>query len=242
MRAHRSLALRWLLRASVPLALVGCVGCDASGSTEGGTPVQSDPCATGNLTPTWTTLYTCYFGPSGKAGCSGKTSCHGPPSPCSPPLDCLSGTTIWTCGPTRESCWQGMTTQQCFCPDASSPAGSFDAAIESGALDAAPESGPSDAASAETGTDGAATGACRARARPSLHRPFRRVARAIRPPRHSGSLCGAPPARSASTTCPGRRPAPRQATRSAPRTWISSPPGSARVPRITSGLARKRAR
>lgn len=160
MRAHRSLALRWLLRASVPLALVGCVGCDASGSTEGGTPVQSDPCATGNLTPTWTTLYTCYFGPSGKAGCSGKTSCHGPPSPCSPPMDCLSGTTIWTCGPTRESCWQGMTTQQCFCPDASSPAGSFDAAIESGALDAAPESGPSDAASAETGTDGAATGAC----------------------------------------------------------------------------------
>lgn len=148
---------RWLLVAALlSLGALG-LGCDASGSTQGGTPVIADPCSAANLSPTWTTLYTCYFGPTGKAGCSGKTSCHGAPPPCADGGYCLSGTIVWTCGPTRESCWQGMTQPQYFCPDAGSPPASSDAAAESGPPDAAAESAATDAqVSVEAGADSGA--------------------------------------------------------------------------------------
>jgi hypothetical protein len=157
---------RWLLVATL-VALAGLVpACDASGSTQGGAPLQADPCSAGSLSPTWTNIYNCYFGPTGKAGCSGKTSCHGPPPPCNPQAtDCLSGTIIWACGPSRESCREGLMSAvpgllcpgEQVVPDAGSET---DAAAESGAVDAASEMTESGAPDAGRGIDASTPVGC----------------------------------------------------------------------------------
>jgi len=52
---------------------------------------------------TWTDLYQCYFGPTGPDSCAGQTgqagSCHGTGG---------AESTIWTCGPSADSCYMGM--------------------------------------------------------------------------------------------------------------------------------------
>jgi hypothetical protein len=93
----RSRLSAWLL------ATAALTGCDASGSTQGGTPVVADPCADADAGDTWSYLYTCYFGPGGKASCTGQGFCHGGPE--------MTGalTSGYVCGTSRESCWRGMT-------------------------------------------------------------------------------------------------------------------------------------
>jgi hypothetical protein len=83
------------------LALLLCLGgcADATGSVQGGEALTSEE----GGTPTWTGLYTDYFGPSGQASCTAQAGCHGTAS--------ASGAMIsgFVCGSTKESCWAGMT-------------------------------------------------------------------------------------------------------------------------------------
>jgi hypothetical protein len=122
-RSRRSRACRWLLVATALL------GCDASGSMEGGTPIVADPCSAPDLGHTWTDLYTCYFGPGGKTSCVGQGLCHGGPD--------QTGALFpnsWVCGTTRESCWRGMTQGQQACSDAGQGAeGGDGGTVEAGA-------------------------------------------------------------------------------------------------------------
>jgi hypothetical protein len=99
--------------------------CDASGSTQGGALVGVDPCADSEAGDTWTYLYTCYFGPGGKASCSAQGFCHGGPE--------MTGalTSGYVCGTSREACWRGMTQGISTC-DAGADAGDG-GAIEAGA-------------------------------------------------------------------------------------------------------------
>ncbi len=128
---------RWLLVATLPLGLPG-LGCDASGSTQGGAALVADHCAGPDLGHTWTDLYTCYFGPSGKTSCVGQGFCHGS----------SNGTGAfpvgWTCGTTRESCWQGMWQAQ-------SEPGSAGMVcnVEAVPSDAGSEAGPADASASD---------------------------------------------------------------------------------------------
>jgi len=88
--------------ALVALVATSLAGCDASGSTQGGAPVTADRCADPDLGHTWTDLYDCYFGPSGKTSCVAQGFCHGGPNQ----LGALYPG-AWVCGTSRESCWQG---------------------------------------------------------------------------------------------------------------------------------------
>jgi hypothetical protein len=90
----RNTAIALLLSVALLLLLLGCDG--ATGSIQGGQSLSSD---TGS---TWTDLYADYFGPGGSGSCSGQSYCH----------DTAAATGAMTsgfvCGPTQESCWEGM--------------------------------------------------------------------------------------------------------------------------------------
>jgi hypothetical protein len=96
----------------------GALSCsDASGVVRGGEALvvgPPDPCADGGTSSTWTDLYTCYFGPTGKASCSAQGTCHGDSS--------QSGalTSGFVCGTSKDACWQGMT-QDTYCANAEPP-------------------------------------------------------------------------------------------------------------------------
>lgn len=112
----------WLLAATV------LAGCDASGSTEGGALTEPDPCSGADGGDTWTYLYTCYFGPGGKASCTGQNFCHG--------ASTMTGaaTSGYVCGSSREACWRGMTQGASTCDaGATGSDASADAASEGGA-------------------------------------------------------------------------------------------------------------
>jgi hypothetical protein len=149
------------------LAAMALAGCDASGSTEGGTLLEeTGSCSAPNLSPTWTNLYECYFGPSGKASCGGQGFCHVTPNvPNAATMGDLTGSIWWVCGATRESCWQGLWNGQMVCQpqtiplDAGCEAGPDGAASDSGPNDAATESGASDTGAAVDGSaDGSSEG------------------------------------------------------------------------------------
>lgn len=95
------------MRGSLPVLLtllVACAcGCDASGGEQGGQPLAPDPCDATKGGHTWTDLYTCYFGPTGKANCSAQAGCH---ASANSPATAISG---FVCGTTKEDCWFGMT-------------------------------------------------------------------------------------------------------------------------------------
>src|SRR5579872_3303391 len=78
-------------------------GCDATGNVQGGEALIADPCAATQGGHTWTDLYTCYFGPTGKASCSGKSGCHGITNSSAA---AISG---FVCGASKDDCWFGMT-------------------------------------------------------------------------------------------------------------------------------------
>jgi hypothetical protein len=112
-------------------------GCDATGSAQGGDPLQASACGAdaGN---TWTDLYACYFGPTGKASCSAQGTCHN---------DCTGTgalTSGFVCGGTKESCYLGITTPNCCGTNTSPPS-------DSGAGDGAADAGPIEASTACVG-------------------------------------------------------------------------------------------
>ena len=95
--------LRLASRSLAALAVTAGIACtNATGTVEGGELLLADPCA-GSGAATWTYLYTCYFGPAGKASCTSLSSCHGSAAEAGS-LD--SG---FVCGGNKESCWMSMT-------------------------------------------------------------------------------------------------------------------------------------
>ena len=86
--------------AALAIAVVAAACAQATGQVEGGDLLVVDPCATS--APTWTYLYTCLFGPTGKASCASLGSCHGGPQQSGA---LMSG---YVCGTTKESCRDGM--------------------------------------------------------------------------------------------------------------------------------------
>ena len=81
-------------RIALVLALAGCTGQSAAhvgdaGSADGGGPPDLGPA------PTYSQLYDAFFA-VGTPGHCAKSGCH------SPPIH------IWTCGTTKETCYQGM--------------------------------------------------------------------------------------------------------------------------------------
>jgi hypothetical protein len=97
--------MRGLLPALLAL-VAGCVctgGCDATGGEQGGKALAPDPCDATKGGHTWTDLYTCYFGPTGKANCSSQAGCH---VTLNTSAAVISG---FVCGATKEDCWFGMT-------------------------------------------------------------------------------------------------------------------------------------
>jgi hypothetical protein len=95
--------MRGLLPALLALAAACTSGCDATGGEQGGQALAPDPCDATDGGHTWTDLYTCYFGPVGKANCSAQAGCHVSPTS---PATAYSG---FVCGATKEDCWFGMT-------------------------------------------------------------------------------------------------------------------------------------
>jgi hypothetical protein len=89
------------------LAVAACAmpmwwGCDATGELKGGESLTADPCPH-DAGSTWTDLYGCYFGPGGVASCSALGYCHGGAR------DPGGGGESFVCGPTKDTCWQGIT-------------------------------------------------------------------------------------------------------------------------------------
>jgi hypothetical protein len=86
----------------VPVMVTGCS--DATGELKGGQSLVVDPCPAdaGN---TWTDLYQCYFGPSGRASCAGMSDCHTSSS-----NTIGAGGFFFVCGPTKDTCWDGFTS------------------------------------------------------------------------------------------------------------------------------------
>ena len=86
-----------------PFTALVLLGCDASGATQGGQALLADPCEATKGGHTWSDLYACYFGPSGKAGCTAQSACHG-----SFPQQStqFSG---FVCGTSKDAVWYGMT-------------------------------------------------------------------------------------------------------------------------------------
>jgi hypothetical protein len=82
------------------ILLVGCS--DATGGLRGGQSLIGDPCAAGGGHG-WHDLYSCYFGPEGKASCAAQGTCHGTSSSQGARL---SGGFV--CGPSKDSCWAGL--------------------------------------------------------------------------------------------------------------------------------------
>jgi hypothetical protein len=93
------------LAAFLATALVFAAGCtDATGSVQGGDPITTQG-ETSEGGTTWTSLYTDYFSPSGKASCTGP-DCHALAS------DFGSGYSTFVCGVSKDSCWQGLVLGQ----------------------------------------------------------------------------------------------------------------------------------
>jgi hypothetical protein len=89
---------------SVALASLGSSACDdATGAVRGGQPLHVDPCDATDGGHTFTDLYTCYFGPTGKANCTAQAGCHVSLASAAAPI---SG---FVCGATKDECWFGMT-------------------------------------------------------------------------------------------------------------------------------------
>ena len=85
-------------------ALLALVAACACGCYEtGGPTLAPDPCDATKGGHTWTDLYTCYFGPSGKANCSAQTGCH------VTAISYGASVSAFVCGSTKEDCWYGMT-------------------------------------------------------------------------------------------------------------------------------------
>jgi len=118
------------------------LGCNASGTTSGGTPLETDACGATHGGHTWTDLYTCYFGPGAKTSCVGQAFCHGGPDM----LGAL-GSPFYVCGTTRESCYRGFTKAFSGCPDGGAPDAASDAEDDAASADGAAEAA-SDAAGA----------------------------------------------------------------------------------------------
>ena len=92
----------WTLeRCRILLAAAALSGCSSATPTVQGDQLLSvDPCASGGST--WTELYGCYFGPTGKASCSGLGWCHGSPS--------FQGGGAFLCGTSKDECYTAFTT------------------------------------------------------------------------------------------------------------------------------------
>jgi hypothetical protein len=94
---------RGLLPALLALVAACACGCDATGGEQGGQTLAPDPCASPQLGHAWTDLYTCYFGPTGKASCSAQSACHAT----------QNGTgaisSAFVCGADKHACWFNMT-------------------------------------------------------------------------------------------------------------------------------------
>ncbi len=94
-------------KVGVALAATLASGCtDATGTVRGGELLLVDQtmnaaCAA-DAGDTWTSLYGCYFGPTGKASCAALPECHGLATG-------LGGSFGFVCGPTQESCYEGFT-------------------------------------------------------------------------------------------------------------------------------------
>jgi hypothetical protein len=95
--------MRGLLTALLVLVATCICGCDATGGEQGGQALAPDPCDATNGGHTWTDLYTCYFGPTGKANCSAQASCHVTTN------STAAGISGFVCGLNKDDCWFGMT-------------------------------------------------------------------------------------------------------------------------------------
>jgi hypothetical protein len=99
---------------SVVLGGLGPLACTtATGGVVGGDPIAAGPAAEGpcsGSSHTWTDLYECYFGPTGKGSCVGQSFCHGAPTQLGAQMS------AFTCGPSKDGCWQGMTTPGSIVP------------------------------------------------------------------------------------------------------------------------------
>lgn len=87
-------------------------GSDAA-ATDAGKDAPGDACVLESDAgaPTWTALYADFFGPAGVGNCSLKIGCH---------ADNTGGGAIWTCGPTKDTCWLGMQNNVTVCDAAGS--------------------------------------------------------------------------------------------------------------------------
>ncbi len=103
MRAPVGVVVAVLAALLVGVASLGSSACDATGQVQGGQALHPDPCAATDGGHTWTDLYTCYFGPTGKAGCAAQSQCHTNLASTAAPI---SG---FVCGDTKDGCWFGMT-------------------------------------------------------------------------------------------------------------------------------------
>jgi hypothetical protein len=111
------------------------LGCNASGTTSGGSLTSTDACAATGNDHTWTALYTCYFGPGAKTSCVGQDFCHGGPE--------MTGTLnppYYVCGTTRESCYEGFVKAFSGCPDGGVADAESDAPAE-GSASPTPDAG-----------------------------------------------------------------------------------------------------
>jgi hypothetical protein len=96
------------IRRALLVLLLATTGCtDATGTVEGSQALICPPSAGGT---TFTDLYADYFGPCGQASCTGLAGCHNTAT------ETGALTSGFVCGPTKESCWRGMT--QGINPDA----------------------------------------------------------------------------------------------------------------------------
>jgi hypothetical protein len=95
--------MRGSLSALLALVAACACGCDATGGEQGGQALAPDPCDATKGGHTWSDLYTCYFGPTGKANCSAQAGCHVNANSSAASLS------AFVCGATKEDCWYGMT-------------------------------------------------------------------------------------------------------------------------------------
>jgi hypothetical protein len=95
------LAMAAAAAALLPL-LTACS--DATGQLKGGQSIVIDSCPP-DAGHTWSDLYQCYFGPSGRAACAGMSDCHTSASKV-----VGSGGLFFVCGLTKDTCWQGFTS------------------------------------------------------------------------------------------------------------------------------------
>jgi len=75
---------------------------DAEGTIQGGERLVVDPCDATDGGHRWSDLYTCFFGPTGRASCTAQGFCHGAME--------QTGATVsnYVCGANKFDCWQGI--------------------------------------------------------------------------------------------------------------------------------------